>query len=142
MKANYESRGYTVLENGPIYYTKNMDQTIEWFEKVLGWYGTVDARDEEGTPLFGGIAPIPNQITEEQKLTYIGYSLLDGEPSKRVVGYIVVDDAQKVYDYIVKSGWKEYTEIVTQPWGGIEFTVKTIDESILRIASYGIEELA
>lgn len=26
------------------------------------------------------------------------------------------------------------------PWGGIEFTVTTIDESILRIASYKPEE--
>lgn len=136
MKADYESREYVVLENGPIYYTKDMDRTIEWFENVLGWYGTVDARDENGKALFGGIVPIPNQITEEQKLTYIGYSLFDGEPSKRVVGYIVVDDARKVYDYVVKSGWEEYTEVVTQHWGGMEFTVTTIDGGILRIASY------
>ena len=127
MKVDYESRGYAVLENGPIYYSQNIDKTIEWFENVLGWYGTVDARDEEGTPLFAGIAPIPNRITEEKKLTYIGYNVLVGEPSKQLVGYFVVDNVQNTYNYVVKSKWEDYTEVVEQPWGGKEFTVTTID---------------
>lgn len=136
MKVDYESRGYVVLENGPVYYTKDMDRTIEWFENVLGWYGTVDARAEDGTAIFAGIAPISNEITEEKNLTYLGFSLLGGEPTERVAAFFVVDQAKVVYDYVIKSGWKDYTELVEQPWGGTEFTVKTIDGSILRIASY------
>lgn len=136
MKVNYEARGYDVLENGPIYYSQDVDKTIEWFENVLGWYGTVDARKEDGTVNFAGIAPIPNEITEKKNLTYIGFNVFTGEPSKRVVGYFVVNDAQKVHEYVSRSGWKEYTDVVYQPWGSQEFTVTTIDGSILRIASY------
>lgn len=136
MKVDYEARGYQVLENGPIYYSLDVDKTIEWFENTLGWYGTVDARDENGTPIFAGIAPTPNQITEAKGLTYIGYNVFTGDPSKRVVGYFTVDDAQRAFEFVVKSGWSEYTDIVEQPWGGKEFTVTTIDGSILRIASY------
>lgn len=136
MKADYEARGYVVLENGPVYYTQDMDRTIEWFENVLGWYGTVDARDADGKAIFAGIAPIPNEITEEKNLTYIGFSLLLGDPSKRVNAYFVVDQARQAYEYVKRSGWKEFSDLVEQPWGGLEFTVKTIDGSILRIASY------
>lgn len=32
-------RGYLVKENGTVYYEKNMDKTIKWFEYVLGWCG-------------------------------------------------------------------------------------------------------
>ncbi|WP_167957026.1 VOC family protein [Anaerosporobacter faecicola] len=136
MRTEYEKRGYKVLENGPVYYTKDMDRTIEWFETVLGWYGTVDARDENGNAIFGGIAPIPNEITETTNLTYLGFSLLEGEPTNRVVAYFVVDDARAAYEFMLKSGWKEYTEIMEQPWGGMEFRVRTIDGSLIRIASY------
>lgn len=136
MKVDYGTRGYEVLENSPIYYSKDVDRTIEWFENVLGWYGTVDARDDDGKVIFAGIAPIPNEITEEKNLTYIGFSVLTGEPCQGVTAYFVVDQAQKVYDYVVQSGWRKFTKIVEQPWGGLEFTVETVDGSIIRIASY------
>ncbi|MDO5519021.1 MAG: hypothetical protein Q4G58_00875 [bacterium] len=136
MKQEYETRGYKVFENGPVYYTQDMDRTIEWFETVLGWYGTVDARNAKGKAIFAGIAPIPNEITEKEKLTYIGLSLFLGEPSQGVAAYIVVDNARQVYEYIMRSGWREVSKVVEQPWGGLEFTVKTIDGSILRITSY------
>ena len=112
------------------------DGIIEWFENTLGWYGTVDAREENGDAIFAGIVPIPNEVTEAEHLTYIGFSLFRGEPSDRVVGFITVDDAKKAYDYVVASGWEKHSEIVEQPWGGKEFEVTTIDGSKLRIASY------
>lgn len=58
-----------------VYYARNIDKTIEWFENTLGWYGTVDARDEKGDAVFVGIVPIPNEITEPENHTYIGFSL-------------------------------------------------------------------
>ncbi|MBP7177092.1 MAG: helix-turn-helix transcriptional regulator, partial [Thermoclostridium sp.] len=33
---NLKQRGYSVKENGPVYYTQNMDETAKWFETVLG----------------------------------------------------------------------------------------------------------
>lgn len=43
-----KERGYTVKENGPVYYTKNMDKTAKWFEEVLGWYAGIDQRNDNG----------------------------------------------------------------------------------------------
>jgi len=39
--SKFSERGYVVRENGPIYFTKDMDKTVKWFEGVLGWYGVV-----------------------------------------------------------------------------------------------------
>lgn len=136
MILDYETRGYEVLENGPIYFTMNIDRTIEWFEKVLGWYGTVDARDAEGNAIFAGIVPVPKAITEERGLTYIGYSLFVGEPSDRIVGYVIVNDLDRVHKLVVQSDWTEFTDIISQPWGGKEFSVTTVDGSMIRIASF------
>lgn len=131
-----EKRNYSVLENGPIYYSPDMDKTINWFAKVLKWYGAIDARDNDGMGVFGGIAPIPNKETEALNLTYMGINLLQGEHSTRVVAYVVVDDATKAFETMIQSGWDKYTPLVHQPWGGTEFQVTTIDGSIIRIASY------
>ena len=45
---NYISRGYTVRETGPIYYTMDMDKTAKWFADTLGWYYEVDERNADG----------------------------------------------------------------------------------------------
>ena len=39
-------RGYIVRENGPVYFTLDMDKTAKWFEDVLGWYSEIDERNE------------------------------------------------------------------------------------------------
>jgi len=31
---------------------------------MLGWYGKVDARDENHSGLFGGVAPVPSEHTD------------------------------------------------------------------------------
>ncbi len=48
----FSERGYVVRENGPVYFTKDMDKTVKWFEDVLGWFGDVVARDKAGNNLF------------------------------------------------------------------------------------------
>ena len=58
--------GLKILENDPVHYTEDMNRTFEWFENVLGQYGSIDARGENGKGIFGGISLIPNEITEKR----------------------------------------------------------------------------
>jgi AraC family transcriptional regulator len=51
--SKFSERGYVVRENGPVYFTKDMDKTVKWFEAVLGWYGDVIARDNAGNGDYG-----------------------------------------------------------------------------------------
>lgn len=49
--------------------------------------------------------------------TFMGCSMFYGEPLKRVIGYVTLDPVDALRGYILKSGWKQVTEIVFQPWG-------------------------
>ena len=33
--SRFIDRGYVVRETGPVYYTQDMDKTVEWFEGTL-----------------------------------------------------------------------------------------------------------
>ena len=43
-----EISGHFVLENAAVFYTSDMEATMKWFEKTLGWEDTINARDESG----------------------------------------------------------------------------------------------
>ena len=38
-----------------------------------------------------------------------------------------------MYEYVVSNGWNKITEIVTQPWGGKNCSLTTIDGYIINI---------
>ena len=58
----WKDRGYSVRENAPIYYTRDMDATAKWFEEVLGWHASIEQRDEQGRGTYGCILPFPSEI--------------------------------------------------------------------------------
>lgn len=130
--------GYRVLENGPIYYTNDMDTIVEWFRNVLGWVANVDVRNESDEGIFGCAMPIPESNVSEKLTSFMGFSLFYGEPLKRVVGYITVDHVDNIRRFIQQSGWTEMTEIVCKPWGAREFSVKTPDGGTITFSSYDI----
>lgn len=46
----------------PVYHTKNMEKTVEWFENVLGWYAGVDAKDENGVGTYRCALSFPGEL--------------------------------------------------------------------------------
>lgn len=124
-------RGYTVKNNGAIYYTKNMDKTSNWFADVLGWYAGVDARDEEGIGTYGCVLPFPGELVHLKIAEFNGFHMFYGEPSKRVILFTNVDNIESFYSFVKENGWEEITDIKEQPWGGRTCNVTTIDGSII-----------
>lgn len=125
------ARGYTVKENQPVYHTPNMDQTVQWFQDILGWYGGIDARDENGQGTYGCILPITGELVHIQITTFNGIHLFPGEPAQRVSGLILIDAIDKFHAFVKGNGWDEITEITHQPWGARLCSVTTIDGTIL-----------
>lgn len=125
-------RGYSVNENGTVYYTKDMNKTLKWFEDVLGWYGGIDEKNEQGNGVYGCLLPMPDELVNLKIATFNGIHMFYGEPSNQVVSFIRVDNIHNLHDYVKKNGWKDITGIITQPWGGKECDVTTIDGSIMR----------
>lgn len=132
MVQSLKERGYSVVENGPVYYTKNMDRTAKWFEETLGWYSGIDARDENGDGTYGCVLPIPDEVKNMGLIAFNGFHLFQGEPSDQVVAFMRVDNIEKLRKFVAASGWTKLSEISVQPWGAKECDVTTIDGGIMR----------
>lgn len=127
-----QQRGYTVKENGAIYYTKDMDKTAKWFEDVLGWYAGIDERNESGDGVYGCLMPWPIEIHNMTLVPFNGFHMFRGEPTTQIVAFMRVDSIDNLHAYVKKNGWTQISEITTQHWGGRECTVTTIDGCTMR----------
>lgn len=86
-----QKRGYTLQEQAaPVYHTKDMDKTVEWFNNILGWYAGVDARDENGIGTYGCALSFPGEIVNAGIAGFDGIHFFYGEPSKNTVAFIMV----------------------------------------------------
>lgn len=128
----FTERGYTVKENGPVYYTKNMDKTAKWFEDVLGWYAGIDQRNDGGDGIYGCLLPLPGEVHNMTLVPFNGFHMFYGEPSTQTVAFMKVDSIEKLHSFIKKNGWSKISEIETQHWGGRECAVTTIDGGVMR----------
>lgn len=124
-------RGYIVKETGAVYYTMDMDKTLEWFQKILGWYGQIEARDEQNEGTYGCVNNIPIEIESLHIAPFTGIHMFRGGPIQRTVGFMLVQGVEQLYSYVKAQGWNDITEVQSQPWGGKTCSVTTIDGSIL-----------
>lgn len=125
-------RGYIVKETGAVYYTDDMDKTLNWFKDVLGWYGQVENRDENNSGLYGCVNSIPMEIEALHIAPFTGIHMFKGEPIKRIIGFMLVQGVEQLHSYAKSRGWNDISEVVTEPWGGKSCEVITIDGSILK----------
>lgn len=79
----WKDRGYSVRENAPIYYTRDMDATAKWFEEVLGWYAGIEQRDEQGRGTYGCILPFPGEIKAMTMTPSTGSTCFSASPLTR-----------------------------------------------------------
>ncbi|MEW8994534.1 helix-turn-helix domain-containing protein [Clostridium sp.] len=132
MMSDFSERGYVVKETGAVYYTQDMDKTLKWFKEVLGWYGQIDARDEDGIGTYGCVNNIPIEIEMMHIAPFTGIHMFKGDVLPIMVGFMLVQGIEQLYEFVKKNGWNQITEIITEPWGGKTCEVTTIDGSILK----------
>ena len=64
---------------------------------------------------------------------FTGIHMFLGEPTKTMISFMQVQNIEKMYAYVLQSGWDKITEVTTQPWGGKTCTLTTIDGFIIHI---------
>ncbi len=131
LMSDFSERGYVVKETGAVYYTQDMDNTLKWFKEVLGWYGQIEERDSNNAGLYGCVNNIPIEIEALHIAPFTGIHMFRGEPLNRMVGFMLVQGVEQLYQYVKKNGWNQITEVIEQPWGGKTCSVTTIDGSVL-----------
>lgn len=128
----FSERGYVVRENGPVYFTKDMDNTVRWFEDILGWYGDIAARDSAGNGEYGCVYDYPSEVAVAHITPFRGFHLFMGEPSKGIAGFLMVEGLEALHKHVKDKGWEQISDIETQAWGARECTVTTPDGCVLR----------
>lgn len=132
MVNDLSKRGYVVKETGAVYYTNNMDRTVKWFQEVLGWYGQIESRDENNEGNYGCVNNIPLEIEALHIAPFTGIHLFKGDPIKRIIGFMLVQGIDRLYDHVKESGWSLITQVIEEPWGARTCEVTSIDGSILK----------
>ena len=122
--------GHVVIENAAIYYTDDMDVTLRWFERVLGWSGVIEARDESGKGAYGLVLPNLPAYSAGNRSPYM--QLMRGTPLETEVGFIKVWGLSNLRQRAIEKGWKQLTPIERQFWGADLFIMTTCDGSLLR----------
>ncbi len=130
--SKFSERGYVVRENGPVYFTRDMEKTLKWFEEVLGWFGDVAGRDDKGRPVYGCVFDYPGEVAVAHLTPFRGFHLFMGEPVKGITGFLMIEGLDAFYKLVKDNSWEKITDIEPQPWGARECRVTTIDGCILR----------
>lgn len=129
--SKFTDKGYFVKESGPVYYTKDMDKTVKWFEEVLGWYSGVIDRKEDGTGVYGFASDIPQEIASSPVLPFQGIHLWYGAPSDKTVALIQVRGIDALYKYVKKNGWNKMSDIQKPGWSLGTCDITTPDGCVL-----------
>lgn len=130
--SKFAERGYVVRENGPVYFTKDMDKTIRWFEEVLGWYGDVVSRYSDGSGNYGCVTDYPDEVAIAHITPFRGFHLFKGDPVKDVAGFLMIEGIEAFHKFVKENGWEQISDIEEEPWGAKECSVTTIDGCRLR----------
>ena len=130
--SKFSERGYVVRENGPVYFTQDMDATLQWFQDVLGWYGDVVARDSAGKGVYGCVFDYPGEVAVAHLTPFRGFHLFPGEPAKGVAGFLMVEGLDALHRIVKAAGWTQITDIQPQAWGARECSITTPDGCVLR----------
>lgn len=128
----FSERGYVVRENAPVYFTRDMDKTVKWFEEVLGWSGDVVARDKNDQAIYGCVVDYPSEVAVAHLTPFRGFHLFTGEPVKDIAGFMLVEGLDALHKYVKGNGWDQISDITPQSWGARECQVTTPDGCILR----------
>ena len=136
----YSQRGYYAKENAPVYFTRDIQKTCDWFCNVLGWYGDVILDDDGHAASYSCVFDYPGELIVSGLTPFRGIHLFQGEPIQGVVGFIMVQGLEKLHQLVRENGWTQISDMTAQPWGAKECCVTTLDGSVLRLDVYKRQE--
>jgi len=103
----------------------SIEDTVAWYERVLGWKGAYDTFDEDGKCSFGSVSGAKDCYFNLVRYTEKDTPYPKDHPD--VTFYINVDDVDAAYRKVVASGWKVDHPPEDQLWGGRIFTIRDLN---------------
>jgi predicted enzyme related to lactoylglutathione lyase len=109
----------------------SIEETIEWYARVLGWSGGIDTYDTQGHGTFGDVVCGERIEDPSGKEPSMGFNLerFSGDPEvyrreqPHFSAFIKVDDVDAVYARVQASGTATDGPSQDQLWGGRLFSM-------------------
>ena len=98
----------------------SVDETMEWYKRMLGWEAGKDAFDEEGNCTFGSVIYGYGQAINLTR---------DKNPPDNYNVELMIDvlDVDGLYERTLKEGGKPLNRPKNETWGGRNFTIEDIN---------------
>lgn len=122
--------GYIVSRVDVMLKTPDVDKTLEWYEKTLGWKGHRGTITEDGVCCYGCVTLDEKEPIVSGTREFNGFHISLGEKCGNECGIlpmVTIDGLEKLHKRIKKSGWKEVSEISDEDWGSRTISVKDIN---------------
>ena len=132
---------HTVLKVEVILSVPSIEETAEWYERVLGWSSDFDAYDEQGRCTFGSVTNGEGDLA--------GFNLSRAQSGTRPVkrgegftGFVLVDNVDALFAQVLASSVAYDSPPENQVWGGRTFSMRDINGYRLTFYSWVAEEPA
>jgi catechol 2,3-dioxygenase-like lactoylglutathione lyase family enzyme len=120
----------------------SVEETVAWYEEVLGWRGHFDTFDGEGHCLFGSVMLGDVGAVTEGREDFRGFNLsrrapdrASGEAGAGLASALVyVDDVDAVHERVVAAGHEPDAPPQDQPWGGRTFALRDLNGFLILFA--------
>jgi predicted enzyme related to lactoylglutathione lyase len=112
----------------------SVEETVEWYERVLGWKGSFDVYDKDDNCLFGEV--ITGSSNSEDSQSSVGFNLArssEAESRKECnwLALVYVEDIETLYHKVVENSGNMVSGLEDQPWGARIF--KMVDLNGVRL---------
>lgn len=132
--------GYLVEAFETVLTVPSIEETIGWYEQVLGWHGDICARDEEGRPFFGCVFMDDIQPLLSKTRSLHGFNLSRGdrraEAPQGLSALVYVIRLEKLHQRVTQAGWDRLTPIETRPWGVRSFFLDDLNGYTIQFAEW------
>jgi AraC family transcriptional regulator len=127
--------GYTVLETAPVMAVPDLEATVAWFERTLGWNGGIDARDEQGRGTYGSVLLGVGEAVNQRVRPFNGIHLSRGRPPAPgyMVAMLYVEGLERLHQRVKEAGWQQISDIAATPWASGVCDLTTLDGYRLRL---------
>jgi len=103
----------------------SIEDTVAWYERVLGWKGHYDVFDESGHCTFGSVM-LREDPFKGFNLSRASETMVQGG-CPHCAAWIYTDNVDAVYLRVLENGWTTETTPANQFWGDRTFSLRDVN---------------
>lgn len=120
-----------------ILYVPSIIDTVNWYEKHLGWNG--DKSQEDETYGYSQVRIYNNDVANLMNSNFKGFHLRKScgkDETTKGHCFVMVSSLETLYERIKNSGWEKVSEIYIPGWGTKQFMVEDLNGFVMEFSEW------